>query len=160
MDYAIILLSAYPNLDNVIKVEGENYLRRCLNSAYFMAPTEKVACSILSVYETKEKLIVLKNKLDLLFSRLDDEEKALIFLKYAGVQPKEKFKFSSRTYFRKQIKLLEKVKEYLGYLNLTEDVFIREYADIPYFKTLSQTLPDVMRRRNERALKTAFEGGR
>ena len=156
MEYVKILLSAYPNLDKVIRTEGENYLRRCFNSAFFLEPCDKFSEKLLSLYARREKIIVLKNKLDVLFSRLSDEEKAMLNFKFAGILPKTKFTFSTRTYFRRQIKLMKKIEEYLGFLNLTEETFKKDYADIWFFKSLGQSVKEIARRRNDLALKKIF----
>lgn len=158
MEYAKILLSAYPYLDGVIKQEGENYLRRCYNSAYFFSPTDDFCSKLISLYQDREKLIVLKNKLDVLFSRLSDEERDLLRFKFAGRMPEKKFSFSTRTYFRKQIKLLKKVEEYLNYLNITEEVFKKEYSKMEYFKVLGECVPEMIRIRNDARLKYACQG--
>ena len=149
MEYAKILLSAYPNLGRFIKAANDNYLRRCLNSAYFSEPTETFAAGVLNLLDERRKLVDLKEKLDLLFSRLSDEERQLIKFKYAGIMPKNKFDFSLRTYFRKQIKLLEKVKTYLNYLNITEEVFKREYLGVAYFKIYADTVKNTARKKND-----------
>ena len=149
MEYAKILLSAYPNLNRVIKTENDNYMRRCFNSAYFCEPAEVFTTSLIDMMESRRKLIDLKNKLDLLFSRLSDEEKALIMFKYAGIMPKNKFNFSLRTYFRKQKKLLAKIETYLKYLNITEDVFKKQYMHIRYFNVLADTVKESKRKKNE-----------
>jgi hypothetical protein len=149
MEYAKVLLSAYPNLARVIKTENDNYMRRCYNSAYFSEPTETFTTALIDMMEKRRKLIDLKEKLDLLFSRLTEEEKALIMFKYAGVMPKNKFEFSLRTYFRKQKKLLKKIETYLNYLNITEDVFKERYMDVRYFNVLSDTVNESRRKKNE-----------
>ena len=149
MEYAKILLSAYPNLNRVIKTENDNYMRRCYNSAYFCEPTEAFATALIDMMEKRKKLIDLKEKLDLLFSRLSEEEKALIMFKYAGVIPENKFEFSLRTYFRKQKKLLKKIETYLNYLNITEDVFKERYMDVRYFNVLLDTVSKSRRKKNE-----------
>ena len=149
MGYANVLISAYPNLGSVIKTENDNYLRRCLNSAYFNEPVETFTEKLLSMIAEKQKLIDLKCKLDVLFSRLTDEEKALILFKYTGKVPENKFCFSLRTYFRKQKRLQKKIETFLSYLNITEDVFEREYKNIRYFKILSEVSREKGRRKNE-----------
>ena len=149
MEYAKILLSAYPNLEQVIRAEKDNYIRRCVNSAYFCEPTEIFAENVLNMLDERRRLIDLKSKLDLLFSRLTEEERQLIRFKYAGIAPKTKFGFSLRTYFRKQIKLLKKIETYLNYLNITEESFKKEYMNIRYFKIVADSVKSSIRRKNE-----------
>ena len=156
MNYAEVLLLAYPDLDRMIENEKVGYLERCYQSAYFFEPCDKFAEKLMEKLEIRNRLIDLKSKLDCLYSRLDDEEKALIKFKYCGVLPENKFDFSLRTYFRKQIKLLDKIKEYLTYLNVTEEVFKRDYSKLIYFEVLKEVAEKKRRFKNDVALKKMF----
>ena len=152
MKYVKILLAAYPEMEGLIRSEKEAYMGRCRNSAYFYEPTELFAEKLISKFESVNKLIELKRKLDVMFSRFSDEEKDLIMFKYAGKQPKKAFTFSLRTYFRRQIKLLKKAETFLGYLGIDDKAFEKDYLDIGYFSIMVALSKKRSRQKNEFAV--------
>jgi len=159
MDYAKILLSAYPNLGAAVKAVKENYLRRCYNSAYFSESVARFSQKVLNLFAEGEILADLKDKLDLLVSRLTDEEKDLFFFKYCGIMPKNKFDFSLRTYFRKQIKLQRKIETFLGFLNITEEVFKNKYMSTEFFRIMAAEYKSEGRKKQDARVKCALVNG-
>ena len=156
MKYSKIIMKAYPFLENVIETERKNYTVRCLNSAYYPTDTAVFCEQLLSRMEQRKKLYDLKRKLDVLFSRLTDLEKDLILFKYAGKTPRTPFKFTERTYFRKQVKLIKKIEKFLSYLNVSDEQFERDFMGMTYFQVLFDEEIASKRKRSSVSVKKAF----
>ena len=157
MEYAEVLLAAYGNVAGAIKSKRKNYFLRCQNSKYFYTPTDVFSQDLLDMLADCEKLIVLKNKLDVMFSRFSQEEKALLKFKYQGIRPKESFGYSLRTYFRKQNRLLDKVKRYLSYLGIDKETFDKDYLPIDYIEAIAGSMRTQKRHRNLSSVAAAFD---
>lgn len=156
MEHVKIILTSYPSLDSIILSLRESINLRCKNSFYFEAPTEKVCNKIIEKKIALEKLIDLKRKLDILFSRLTDEEKDLIYLKYFEIAPENTFNFTKRTYFRKQNKLLQKLEKYLSYLGIDEESFKREYMGMTFFKLIEIKCELIKRQKGSMRIEDEF----
>ncbi len=156
MDYVQILMTSYPKLDRVIMGYRDCITLRCRGSLFFWESPEEICTKIIEKKLILERLVSLKSKLDVLLERLNDEEKDLIYMKYLEIPPKKKFKFTKRTYFRKQNKLLGKVKKYLSYLRIDEDTFERDYMCIPFFRLMKETCEETKNRKSPGAFEKEF----
>ncbi len=143
MDYVKIILTSYPKLDHVIMGYRDCISLRCRNSMFFWESPEEICAKVIEKKLILERLVDLKRKIDVLLSRLTDDEKDLIYAKYLGKPPRKKFNFSKRTYYRKQNKLLLKIKKYLSYLRIDEDTFERDFMYIPFFKLMNEVCEDI-----------------
>lgn len=148
MDYVKIILTSYPKLDQVITGYRECISLRCRNSMFFWESPEDICAKIIEKKLILERLVDLKRKLDVLLSRLNDDEKDLIYAKYLEIPPKKKFSFSKRTYYRKQLKLLQKIKKYLSYLRIDEESFQNDFMCIPFFKLMKEVCEDIKHIKN------------
>ena len=156
MDYVNVILTSYPRLDKLILGYKECVSMRCRTSCYLVEPVEK---TFFKIYEKKiilEKLAILKKKIDILLSRLNEEERALIYIKYFDIKPQVKFGFSLRTYFRKQKKLKEKIKKYLSYLGIDEKSFEEDYMSISFFQMMKIRCEEIKRKNGTSSLEAIF----
>ena len=142
MCYAKVILKAYPQIDSVVKYMDETVKEKCLVSFNDKMPASRSVDDIVKLIENKQKLIVLKEKTRNVLKRLSDEEIAMINYKYFKNRSIGGFDYTSRNYFRRQHKVIEHVKELLGYIDLSEQKFLKEYASIPFIKYVSSSLDD------------------
>lgn len=159
MDYVKIILLSYPALDRLIYGLNESLNLRCKNSFYFWEPAEKMCNKILEKRAVINKLVDLKRKLDVLFSRLTDEEKDLIYLKYFEIAPKKRFSFSLRTYFRKQNGLLKKIQKYLSYMGIDGESFERDFMGMQFFQLIELKCNMIKRKNGATKLEAEFFSG-
>lgn len=156
MDYVKIILTSYPSLDRLILALRESINLRCRKSFYFAESTEKLCSKIIEKKNTLDKLINLKRMLDILFSRLSEEEKDLIYLKYFEIEPKNNFAFTMRTYFRKQHKLLKKIEKYLSYLGIDEQSFRANFMGMTFFKLIEIKCELIKRKKGATKIESKF----
>lgn len=140
-----IILSSYKNLDRVIKAIEEDINERCVGSYFDNRCVERIFDDVLKLFERKYKLLDLKRKVDKVFSLLSDQEKDLLFCKYLDISPKTKFNFSLRTYFRKQVKLLEKLDEYFSFIGINDEDFFKDFSNDRFIKCAKIKTDDVKR---------------
>ncbi len=153
--YVKVVLYAYP----VLKTIGEEYRihisNRALLSYKSQKPAEELVEYIAKEIICKQRLEWLKWLLDETMDKLDEEEKALLDLRYFspcknrrrkmldGVS-KEKFKkiaaWSDSTYFRRQNKLAQKMETALENVGFTEEIFQRDFAFIDILQCVSRFL--------------------
>lgn len=136
MNYAKVILTAYPYLDDAILNMEKQIDKRCKLSFYSSKPCQDYAEKIANLIESKQKLVDLKDKITLVLSRLDGLDLSLIKYKYFNNGLIGDFNCSLRQYFRMQKKAIESFSELLSFINITEDYFIKNYADIPYIKSI------------------------
>ncbi len=137
MTYAKIILIAYPYIEDACRLIDSQIEKRSRLSFYSYKPCEKLAEKIADMIADKRYLLLLKSKVSALIQRLTEEEKRLIGYKYFNNRPIEGFDYKSRQYFRKQVKVLDKFQKLLEQVKLTEENFIKYYADIPFIKSIS-----------------------
>jgi hypothetical protein len=142
-----VLLYSYPHLTNII---GDMDKLVCQKA--YCSFSNNVSCldlseKIIRIIDKKDRLIDLKLKLDEIFKNFSVEEMLLLeqkFFKRKAVLKKliEKFtiKYSLRTYFRKQNRLLEKFSKSLNKNGMNEKWFLDKYGDIDWFKCLYSRL--------------------
>ena len=145
MDCTKIILSSLENFDRVIFAIEEEIDERCLRSYDFRTPSSLFAEEILNLIDRKERLILLKKKVDKVISLLSSEEKDLLYCKYCGILPDKPFGFSLRTYFRKQVKLFEKLDEYLSFIGISDERFKEEFESEPFIMCAKIKAEDVKR---------------
>ena len=145
MECTKTILSAYKNLDRVINEIERCVEDRCLGSYYDNREVSIIFNEIAAMIERKDKLIGLKKKIDYVFSLLSDEEIDLLNCKYFSKRVKNKFDFSLRTYFRKQVRLFNKLDEYFGYIGIIDEYFFKEFKNDRFFRCAKIKADDVKR---------------
>lgn len=137
MCYAKVILNVYPQIDRVIKDMDKLVLSRCLASFNDRMPCEMGIKEVYKLMETKQKLVDLRFKIKKVLERLDPEEYDLIDYKYFKNRHIDGFDHTSRNYFRRQHKVIERLEELLSYIDLSEDKFKRDYYDIPFIRAIA-----------------------
>lgn len=131
--YAKTILSSYNQISGII-TQIENVIqRRAKNSFYLRCDTTQLANELLSLGEIRKDLIELECIADDILSKIKPEDKTLILYKYMGVVPEdENFDHTSRNYFRKQIKALERFTNKLVSEGYDEEWFKNKYLKIAF----------------------------
>lgn len=102
-------------------------------------PCEDICNSIIKLIREKDMYISLMVKIDDILDNLSQDERKCIEYKYFRVRSREKFEgfdYTSKQYFRKQNKLLEKLKKRFEKKGINDELFKREYLEINFFKSL------------------------
>lgn len=137
--YEKVLLYAYPHLEDLSRQIDELVLKRALSSFSNYTCCETQCEMILNMSDQKVRLLALKSRLDEILTRLTDYEIELLEYKYFKRKPKSSFSdfdSTSRQYFRRQLKLTEKISALLNRVGMTEKWFNENYLDIDFMKLL------------------------
>lgn len=131
--YAKTILSSYNQISGII-TQIENLIqRRAKNSFYLRCDTTQLANELLSLGEIRKDLIELRYIADDILGKIKPEDKTLICYKYMGIVPNdENFDHTSRNYFRKQIKAIERFTNKLKSEGYDEDWFKNKYLKIAF----------------------------
>ncbi len=140
-EYAKAVLYAYP----LLKTVGADYEEHIKNKAvlsYFTPQGAYKAAEYLAgeILEMR-KLEWLKSKVEEALRKLTETERALIAARYFGKRRKAADKpWTERTYFRKQLRLGEKIAGLLTLSGLTEGVYEKEFAQMETFRKIERCL--------------------
>lgn len=128
------VLYSYPSFDGVL--DGIEKL------AYFKAVTSYTDCN--KTLKQADKILLLNNQADRIrylksivngvLSQLLPEERDLIEYKYFRYKKPEDFDYTSRKYFRKQLKLEKKLDKIAQKKGFDEDWFDENFSDIYFLK--------------------------
>lgn len=136
------MLYAYP----LLKTVGEDYEKHILNRAV-LSGGSSISAERLAEYLAAEildmrRLEWLKGKIESVVQRLDEPEQTLLSIRYFGKTKrlkaliKQSAKMSERNYFRRQKRLSEKVGAMLYMQGVTEDVFLKDFAQMDIFQKI------------------------
>lgn len=151
-NYAKIILYAYPLLKTVEKDYEEHIGNKALLSYDGRWTAEKTAEYIAGEILEMRRLEWLKAMVMEVLAKLTEEEKALVALRYFGktkgvkafLKESENTKrtgaWTQRSYFRRQARLGDKIGSAFALAGLTEEVFLRDYANIDIFKRIAQAV--------------------
>ena len=128
MECTKIILSSYPKMDKVIASIERSIEERCYSSFHDGRCVETIFDEIASNIERQEKLVLLKEMVDKVFSLLSENELDLLRCKFFDEKPKNPFDFSIRTYFRRQKKLIEKLDTYFAYIGISDEGFFNDFS--------------------------------
>ncbi len=151
-NYARVLLYAYPLLETVGKDYEEHIKNKAVLSYGSTTSAEEMAEYLAGEILEMRRLEWLKGKLEEVFAKLNAVEKALLSIRYFGEADKLKGLrrksdienslsskgWTERTYFRRQIKLGEKLSALLLLAGLTEEVYLRELAKMEIFTKIQR----------------------
>ena len=140
-----IILASYKNFDGALKAIDKRIESKCYYSFSDTRPCERIAEEVFSLIRKKSSLLALKSKVDKVFSLLDPIEKDLLRCKYLDKKPENKFKFSLRTYFRKQAKLFMKLDEYFSFIGICDEKFFEEFKSNSFMMCAKIKAEDVKR---------------
>ena len=151
-NYAKVILYAYP----LLKTVGEDYAVHIRNKAVLSyesnLSTEQLAEYLAGEIIEKNRLEWLKDTLENLFSRLTEEERTLLDIRYFGKTKQlrnflkmqdEKRKSggtgcSERMYFRRQSRLADKIGAMLFYAGITKKLYDEKLKDLEIFRTIDR----------------------
>lgn len=137
--YAKAVLYSYPAIEKVMEQIDELVYKRALDSMSDFTPCIEQCEKILSYTNQKELLIELKLAVAKTLYLFTEEDKKCFEYKYFKNKPKEyfnNFDSSSRAYFRKQIRLLNKFEKLIERHGINDEKFSKEYMQIDFFKEL------------------------
>ncbi len=165
-EYVKAVLYAYPLLKTVEKDYEDHIRNKALLSYDGRVDTERLVEYIAGEILCKQKLGWLKSLLEDVFDRLNEEERALVEIRYLGktkniryyvkgVGEEHSKKWSERMYFRRQKRLYEKLSAMLNAFGLTEEVYEREFSRLDIFKKVDKLLKAEQRDRESRWLKSS-----
>lgn len=137
------ILYSYPSFDGVL--DGIEKL------AYYKAVTSYTDCNktlkqvdkILLLNNQADRLRGLKNIIDGILSDILPEERELIEYKYFRRKNNENFDYTSRQYFRRQIKLAKKLDKIAQKKGFDEAWFDENFSDIYFLKVKFQKLKNL-----------------
>lgn len=132
--YEKTALYVYPKLDALIKGIDETFVRKIKESRYDSSPVLKQCEDLIKLTEIKENLIALKSAVEKVYDGLTDEDKLLVAYKYFKRGDKNSYEKSSRSYYRRQIKLAEMLKERFEAIGLTEAKFEKDFMSVPFIR--------------------------
>ena len=169
-NYAKVVLYSYPLLKTVGRDYEEHIRNKAILSYTGAVDTERLAEYLAGEILRKEKLERLKTVIERIFETLDEEERALLAIRYFGKSDKlkkwkagayckegKKAARSERQYFRLQNRLSEKVGAMLKRFGVTAESFEKEYADIDIFRRIQKLVEDGKDGKISRREKQAFE---
>ncbi len=131
--YGKAMLTSYNNLDSVIKQIENLIIKKAKASFYNLNSTLALSNELISLGEVRLDLIELKEVIDETLSKLNEEDRVLLEYKYFNVVPNiENFDHTSRNYFRKQIKAINRFNLKLQSLGYTENWFFNKYLKIAF----------------------------
>ncbi len=137
--YAKSVLYSYPHLSDLAEQFDQSVERKALNSMTNYSPCIFQCEEILSLTEQKKSVLLLWLVMKKIILKLSNEEMLYLDYKYFKKMPKEvydNFDTSSRNYFRKQVKLAEKVANLLEKEGVTDTVYQEKYLAIDFFKEM------------------------
>ncbi len=134
-DYVKAVLYAYPLLKTVEKDYEEHITNKALLSYMPRSSAESTIEKIAEEIVEMRSLEWLKGRVEEVLETLTESERNLLATRYFGKRKKaaEKDGLTERTYFRRQGRLGERVGALLSLGGLTEEVYLREYAQMDIF---------------------------
>ena len=136
-NYGKTILSAYPLLDGYITQLEELIKKRAKNSFYLRCDTVSFAEQLLRLGEIRKDLFELKYIVEDVLATLSEYDRILISYKYFGIKPSdENFDLTSRNYFRKQVKALEKFNKALESMGYVQEWFQNKYLKIAFISSI------------------------
>ena len=127
------MLSCYNSIDKVVEQIDNVIKAKVKNSFYSYSSTYSLAEKILALTEVKKDLLELKYITSETLLKLSEYDRTLLCYKYLKVKPSdENFDLTSRNYFRKQIKAIEKFNKKLSLFGFDEAWFKTKYLKIAF----------------------------
>ena len=150
-----MMLYAYPCIESIIEQIDEIIERKAINSMEDYRPCINICNTLIDHICEKDIFIELKLKLDQVIKSFNREEQIYLDYKYFKIRGRAEFKgfdYSSREYFRKQARLIEKVKKRLITVGIDETKVREIYLNIAFFKELLRRVKEKERLTNKRAI--------
>ncbi len=137
--YAKTALYLYPCIDKVNEQIDELLEKRALSSMSDFSPCITQCEKMVELGVQNAKLLEMKDCMTRALRRLSADETALIEFKYFRSRKREDMPSGdvvSRTYFRRQRRVAEKLARVLEGEGITDEVFERDYLAIEFIREL------------------------
>ncbi len=153
-NYVKILLYGYPLLATVEKDYEEHVRNKALLSYGGNRTAEQLAEYLASEILEMRRLEWLKGKIQEVIEGLDEKERFLLSIRYFGKTRRIKAllqrkgeeggiaSWKARTYFRRQQRLGEALCSRFLAVGITEEVYLRDYADMPLFAKIRKCVEE------------------
>ncbi len=133
--YGKTMLACYKNIDSINKQIENLIIKKAKASFYGTTSALSVSQELIDLGEVRLDLMELKEVTLLALSKLNSEDKMLLEYKYLSVVPSdENFDHTSRNYFRKQVRAINRYHSVLESLGYDEKWFLDNYLKIPFIK--------------------------
>ncbi len=137
--YTKVLLYAYPSIESLIDQIDELVDKKAVSSMDACLSCQEICHSIIALIKEKDLYLDLMVILDEIFENLTEEEMKCIEYKYFRIRDKEwvsDFDYSSKQYFRKQNRILDKIRSRLVKKGLDDTAFKEKFLSVKFFKSL------------------------
>lgn len=128
------LLYSYPSFEGVLKATEKLVYFKAVSSYKNCNKTIKQMEEILELNDRASRILRAKNMIDELIEGLSDEERKLIEYKYFHYSMGDDFDFTSRKYFRRQLKLERKIAARFLSLGIDDKWFKRNLWDVYFLR--------------------------
>lgn len=141
-NYIKAVLYGYPTLLTVSEEYGTHIRNRAILSYKSRLNAEGLAEYLAEEILRKKRLEWLRDRIEAVLEKLDEEERALVEIRYFGRRKRlsvllpKKDSAEVRRYFRRQQRLGQKLSGMLRVAGVTEEVFLKEYAPLEEFKKI------------------------
>ena len=143
--YAKCLLFAYPHLLELSEQIDTIVEKRALSSMTNFKPCITLCDEILDLTEQKKNFLKIYLILNKIVEKLSFQEKIYLDYKYfkkLSSADYEGYDFSSRNYFRKQIKLVNKIAEQLEKEGIDDGFFLDKLLSTDFFAEMLKRVKD------------------
>ncbi len=147
-NYAKVLLYAYPLLKTVGTDYEEHIRNKALLSYDSRLTAEGLAEELAGEIIKMRRLEWLKAKIEEVLAGLSDVERELVALRYFGKSKKKAGtalrnplkgrSWTERTYFRRQLRLGDKLGSMLLLAGVSEEIYLREFREMDIFAKIHQ----------------------
>ncbi len=138
-NYTRTILYAYANIEAVKEQIDDFVERKALSSMKDFSPAIEQCEKMLEYTAQKVALIELKELTEKALKKLSSYEMDCLEYKYFRRKPKEYFigfDYESRSYFRKQVRLIKKLSEQFDEVGLSDKWFEKNCLNTNFFKEL------------------------
>lgn len=133
--YGKTMLTCFKNIDSINKQIENLIIKKAKGSFYGTSSALAISQELIDLGEVRFDLMELKEVTLKALSKLKEEDKMLIEYKYFQIVPNvENFDHTSRNYFRKQVRAIDRFHKILEKLGYDEKWFFDNYLKIPFIK--------------------------
>lgn len=155
-NYVKTLLYAYPHVQMIIEQIDDIVMRKALSSMRDFSPCEGQCEKIIELTEQKKTLIFHKVKMDRVVSQMNDYELKCLDYKYFKQKKKEEYKdfdTTSRSYFRRQTRLIKKANSLIELNGMDNKWFEKNCLKISFFYELLRRVVSADKKDNKKTVK-------
>lgn len=139
--YAKTVLYLYPCIDKVNEQIDDLLEKRALSSMTDFSPCLSQCEKMVNLGVQNANLLVLKSRVLNVLKKLSEEEISLLEFKYFHLRKKEEMPdgdVSSRRYFRRQQRIVDKFSRLIEEEGITDEVFEKDYLSVEFIRELCE----------------------